>query len=107
MARFPEGESFAEAQIRITQELAALRDLHKPKELITAVSHSDIIKLAVSYFMGQPLDLFQRLMVSPASITTIHLGPHGAHLINLNHSVTSGWPPAEQDAPGANRPKRT
>jgi probable phosphoglycerate mutase len=105
-ARFPEGESFAEAQIRIAQELIALNSLHKPKELLVAVSHSDIIKLAVAYFMGQPLDLFQRLMVSPASITTIHLGPHGAHLINLNQSISAGWPPPEKDAHGAKPPKK-
>ena len=106
MARFPDGESFAEAQIRITQELNALSDLHKPKDLFIAVSHSDIIKLAVSYYMGQPLDLFQRLMVAPASITTLHLGPHGAHLINLNQSITSGWPPTEKDSPRQKPPKK-
>ena len=105
-ARFPEGETFAEAQIRIAQELVALNSLHKPKDLLVAVSHSDIIKLAVAYFIGQPLDLFQRLMVSPASITTIHIGPHGAHLINLNQSVFAGSPPAEKDTSGPKTHKK-
>ena len=84
--RFPEGESFAEAQQRITNELIALSKLHKPKDMIACFGHSDMIKLAVSYFIGQPLDLFQRLMVQPASVTTLSIMPDkGAFLINLNH----------------------
>ncbi len=89
-ARFPEGESFAEAQMRICQELEALSGLHKAKDLIAAVSHSDMIKLAAAYFMGLPLDLFQRLTVFPASITTLVLSERGARLINLNHYLDPG-----------------
>ncbi len=45
-----------------------------------------MIKLAAAYFLGLPLDLFQRLIVQPASVTTLHLSPdHGARLVNLNH----------------------
>ncbi len=84
LARFPEGESFAEAQIRICSELIALSRQHKKKDLIAAVSHADIIKLAAAYFIGLPLDQFQRLMVFPASITTLHVTDNHAALINLN-----------------------
>jgi probable phosphoglycerate mutase len=84
--RFPEGESFAEAQQRIANELIALSKQHKPKDIFVCVGHSDMIKLAASYFIGQPLDLFQRLMVQPASVTTLSIMPDkGAYLINLNH----------------------
>lgn len=85
-ARFPEGESFGQAQLRIASELTALSELHSPKDLFVCVGHSDMIKLAVAYFLGLPLDLFQRLMVQPASVSTLHLAPNqGARLINLNH----------------------
>jgi probable phosphoglycerate mutase len=84
LTRIPEGESFAEAQIRICSELIAERAMHKDHDLIVAVSHADPIKLAVAYFIGQPLDLFQRLLVFPASITTLHLAESGAQLIGLN-----------------------
>jgi probable phosphoglycerate mutase len=84
MARFPGGESFAEAQMRIYEELLALSKLHRPKDLLAAVSHGDIIKLAAAYFLGIPLDQFQRLLVFPASITTLQIGEHGARLVNLN-----------------------
>ncbi len=85
-ACFPEGESFGQAQLRIANELTALCEMHKPKDLIACVGHSDMIKLAVAYFLGLPLDLFQRLVVQPASVSTLQISPNkGARLINLNH----------------------
>lgn len=84
--RFPGGESFGEAQLRIAEELTGLARTHKKKDIIACVGHSDMIKLAAAYFLGLPLDLFQRLIVQPASVTTLHLSPdHGAWLVNLNH----------------------
>lgn len=84
--RFPEGESFAEAQQRIGNELISLARQHAPKDMFACFGHSDMIKLAAAYFIGLPLDLFQRLMVQPASITTLSITPDkGAFLINLNH----------------------
>lgn len=82
--RFPDGESFAEAQHRIVGELEILVNQHRKKDLFVCVGHSDMIKLAVAYYLGLPLDLFQRLTVMPASISTLHIGEYGARLINLN-----------------------
>jgi len=83
---FPGGETFAQAQMRIAKELIELAGMHKPKDVIACVGHSDMIKLAAAYFIGLPLDLFQRLTVMPASVTTLYLAPNQpARLINLNH----------------------
>lgn len=83
---FPGGESFAQAQLRIANELIELAGQHTAKHIIACVGHSDMIKLAAAYFIGLPLDLFQRLTVMPASVTTLMISPdHGARLINLNH----------------------
>ncbi len=86
LARFPQGESFGEAQMRIAAELEVLAAKHKYKEIIVCVGHSDMIKLAVAYYLGLPLDFFQRLTVSPASISTLYIGKDGTRLINLNHN---------------------
>jgi probable phosphoglycerate mutase len=86
---FPQGEPFANAQHRIVQTLEDLSQEHKPKDLIACFSHSDLIKLAISYYLGQPIDLFQRIMISPASISTMHLGEMGAHIINVNHNAAN------------------
>jgi probable phosphomutase (TIGR03848 family) len=90
--RFPGGESFANAQQRICQELESLVGMHGPKDLIVCVSHSDPIKLAVAYFVGMPLDMFQRLHIAPASITTIFLGEGSAALLNLNYEISFSLP---------------
>jgi probable phosphomutase (TIGR03848 family) len=84
-ARFPEGESFADAQHRIIGEIETLCGMHKPKDVFVCISHSDMIKLAAAYYLGTPLDLFQRIIVQPGSITTLHLDRGGIRVINLNH----------------------
>jgi probable phosphoglycerate mutase len=85
LARFPGGESFAEAQGRIVRELDTIAARHKPKDAVACIGHSDMIKLAVAYYLGLPLDLFQRLTIAPASITTLFISKNGARLYNLNH----------------------
>jgi probable phosphomutase (TIGR03848 family) len=94
LMRFPQGESFAECQFRMVQEIESLRAQHDPKDVIACVSHSDPIKLLVAYYLGLPLDLFQRLHISPASITTLGIGEGFSHLLNLNydHSFTLAKP---------------
>jgi len=36
-------------------------------------SHADPIKAAVAHVLGQPLDLFQRIVISPGSVSAISL----------------------------------
>lgn len=81
---FPGGESFSIAQQRIVAELQAIARQSQPKDLLVCVSHSDPIKLAVAYLIGLPLDLFQRLQVSPGSITALSIGEAGSSLLAMN-----------------------
>ena len=83
-AGFPDGETFVEAQTRIVTEIESLLTLHKSKDLIVAVGHSDMIKLAIAYYSGLSLDLFQRLIISPASISTLQFGESMTKLVNMN-----------------------
>jgi len=84
----PGGESFFQAQFRITQELDWLASRHDEKEIVVCVSHSDPIKLAVAYYLGLSLDLFQRLQIAPASITALTIGEAGSRLMTLNYDVS-------------------
>jgi probable phosphoglycerate mutase len=81
---FPGGETFADAQARIRCEVESLAAAHDPKDVVVCVSHSDPIKLAIAYFIGLPLDLFQRLGVNPASINVLNVGESGSQLMALN-----------------------
>jgi probable phosphomutase (TIGR03848 family) len=92
--QFPAGETFLAAQVRAVQAVEQLVHAH-PKDLIAAFTHSDVIKLVVAYYLGQPLDLFQRLVISTASITCLHLGQGQPALVKLNDTeqpLSSGHP---------------
>jgi broad specificity phosphatase PhoE len=91
-ARFPGGESFFEAQHRICREIDSLVALHEPMDLIVCVSHSDMIKLAVAYYIGLPIDMFQRLHIAPASVTALYLGEQGSGLLTLNYEFSFTLP---------------
>ena len=81
--RFPGGESFAELQARIVGTLDRLRTSH-PGALVVAVSHADPIRVAVAHAMGTHLDLFQRVVVSPCSMTALALGDEGPAVLTVN-----------------------
>jgi len=85
-ARFPEGESFRETQNRVIDALERIAQQH-PGGKVAVVSHSDVIKLAVAYYAGIHLDLFQRLIISPASISIIGLSRMGPRIIRLNDTA--------------------
>ena len=82
--KFPEGESFLETQTRIVSCLDEIAASHKPKDIVAVVFHADPIKLAVAYYLGMPLDHFQRLGCDTASVTVLFVSETGAHLIKLN-----------------------
>ncbi len=73
---FPGGEAIAEAQRRAVETCEALSRRHV-RDTIALVSHADIIKAILSHFLGQPLDLFQRIVVSPASVSVVDLPRQG------------------------------
>jgi broad specificity phosphatase PhoE len=85
--RFPNGESFTEMQTRITDATARLVARH-PGGVVVAVSHADPIKAAVAAALGTHLDLFQRIVVSPCSVTAVAYGAGGPTVLTVNH--TSG-----------------
>jgi probable phosphoglycerate mutase len=82
--RFPGGESLLEAQARAVQTCEDLARRNRGKT-IGAVTHADIIKAVASHYLGQPLDMFNRLAVSPASVTVLDLPLDGpVRLVTLN-----------------------
>lgn len=87
--RFPGGESFVEMQTRIVSTLERLRRAH-PGQTIVAVSHADIIKAAVAHALGTHLDLFQRIVISPCSVTAIAYSDGGPTVLSVN--TTSDGP---------------
>ena len=92
--RFPGGESFAEMQARALDAVAAICARHAG-DTVVAVSHADVIKAVAAAAAGTPLDLFQRIVISPCSVTAIAYYPAGPMLLTVNNTgddVTSLHP---------------
>jgi probable phosphomutase (TIGR03848 family) len=85
--RFPGGESFLEMQARMATALSRLVSLH-PGETVVAVSHADPIKAAISTAAGTHLDLFQRLSVSPCSVSAVAYTAGGPHVLTVNSTAS-------------------
>ena len=81
--RFPNGESFVEMQARVTSTVGRLRARH-PGGTLVLVSHADPIKALVADAAGTHLDLFQRLVISPCSVTAIAFGEAGPAVLTVN-----------------------
>ncbi|WP_326969026.1 MSMEG_4193 family putative phosphomutase [Arthrobacter sp. CG_A4] len=90
--RFPGGESFPEMQGRIIGAMEALCAAHAGG-VVVGFSHADPIKAAVAHALGTPLDLFQRIVISPGSVSAITfvegLDP-AVHMVNSTSEPLSG-----------------
>lgn len=82
-ARPPGGETGREMQMRVVDEVESICAAH-PQGTVAIVSHADTIKAIVAHYAGIHLDLFQRLVVSPASVTVLWVGLWGPRLVRFN-----------------------
>jgi probable phosphoglycerate mutase len=82
--QFPKGEALRDVQSRGIQALETLSRQH-PDDLIVVVSHADLIKLVMAHYLGVHIDLFQRMVISPASATVLSLHTYGGvRILRLN-----------------------
>jgi probable phosphoglycerate mutase len=81
--RFPDGESFTDMQARVVAAVGRLVARHAGQTVV-AVSHADPIKAALAHALGIPLDLFQRLVVAPASVSAVAYGATGPTVLTAN-----------------------
>lgn len=80
---FPGGESFRNMQFRAVSALERICGDH-PNQIVVIFAHSDIIKLCMAHYLGTPLDLFQRIVISTASISAIGFHNHQPSVLYVN-----------------------
>lgn len=91
--RFPQGESLLEVQMRAVQALERISREHD-KEVVVVVSHADVIKLVLAHYLGVHIDLFQRIIISPASASILALSANGfVRVVRLNDDGPLQPPP--------------
>lgn len=79
----PSGERMLDVQARIVAAMQRLGERHPDGE-VALVSHGDVLKSALAYHLGVPLDLFQRIEVAPASHSIVVLAAHGPKILLIN-----------------------
>jgi broad specificity phosphatase PhoE len=70
-------------QLRAVEALDDIAARH-PRDVVAAVAHADVIRLAVAHYSGVHLDLFQRLIVSPTSVSAVLLGDRIPRILRMN-----------------------
>jgi len=83
LAEVPGGERAPEVQARVVRAIDELR-LRHPNHTIALVSHADVIRLAVLFAAGSPIDFIHRFEISPASVTCLEVSEHGITLKYVN-----------------------
>lgn len=81
---FPGGESVAAMQARALTSVRRWNKRFGGSGVYAAVTHGDVIKVLVADAMGMHLDMFQRIVVAPASVTVIRYTPTRPFLLRLN-----------------------
>ena len=85
--RFPNGETIRETQFRAVSALEGLRAAHA-KDAIAVVTHADVIRVMLAHYAGVHLDLYQRLVVAPASVTVLWIGGGGPRVLKVSDTGT-------------------
>lgn len=94
--QFPEGETMRGVQTRAVDALECLSQKHQ-NEMIAVCSHADVIKLVMAYYLGVHIDLFQRIAISPASVSVIQLPADGrVRILRINDTGLLEAPSAPQ-----------
>jgi probable phosphoglycerate mutase len=83
IACLPGGETMREVQRRVVETMVGLRERH-PEDGVVLVSHGDVIRAALVFALGMPLDLYGRTEVATASISTIRIDAHGIRVVAIN-----------------------
>ena len=83
LAAVPGGETMRQVQVRTVDALAELHRLHQ-RGAVVVVSHGDVIRAALLFALGMPLDLYARIEIGIASISTIEFADFGFCVRRLN-----------------------
>ena len=82
--RFPGGETLREVQSRAIEALERICTQY-PNQVVAVFSHADVIRLCIAHYMGTPLDLFQRVVIHTASVSTLVFHNFRPTVLSVNY----------------------
>ena len=81
-------EALRGVQVRAVAAMDELVADH-PKDCIAVVSHADVIKMIVAFYLGVALDLYQRIIISTASVSELALVSGEVRVLCINQTMTA------------------
>jgi len=82
--RMPQGELMVEVQARIVAEIHRLRTSQPDDAVNALVTHGDVVRAALMYFLGMPLDFVHRLEISPGSVSVLAISDDASQVTLMN-----------------------
>jgi broad specificity phosphatase PhoE len=89
LATIPGGESMRAVQRRAVEALIEIAERH-PEESVVVVSHGDVIRAALVFALGMPLDFYGRIEVAQGSLSTLRIEPAGIRVVRINERAPFG-----------------
>jgi broad specificity phosphatase PhoE len=83
VTRPPGGETMREVQARVVGHMERVRNAYREQGVVL-VSHGDVIKAALLYCLGMPIDGYRLFDIRPASVSTLVIGDWGAKVLAMN-----------------------
>ncbi|HEY7168303.1 MAG TPA: histidine phosphatase family protein [Candidatus Binatia bacterium] len=83
--RIPNGELILEVQNRAVRFIERLNNGHRDAS-VALVSHGDVIRAALSYYLGLPLDMMLRFHIDPGSVSILELGDEAPAIRCINNT---------------------
>jgi probable phosphoglycerate mutase len=89
LARIPGGETMREVQRRVVEAMFTAAERH-PDETVVLVSHGDVIRAALVFAIGAPLEFLSRIEVAQGSLNTIRIDAAGIRVLAVNERPRPG-----------------
>lgn len=83
IAGVPGGETMRQVQHRVVNALVGVEARHRG-ETVLVVSHGDVIRAALLFALGMPLDFYWRLEIGIASLSTIRIDDAAIRVLRVN-----------------------
>lgn len=81
---FPHGESMAGMQARAQQSIRRWNARYGAEGIYVAVTHGDVIKALLADALGMHLDMFQRIVVEPCSVSAVQYSSRRPQVLRMN-----------------------
>jgi broad specificity phosphatase PhoE len=83
LAKIPGGETMRAVQFRAVEAILEIADGHRDAACVI-VSHGDVIRSALAFALGMPLDFYGRIEVVQGSLSTIRIDEGGIRVVSIN-----------------------